>query len=97
MFLYLLERPGDADYDEYDSAVVVAANEDLARNIHPSDDAKFITLSEDGYSETLWIREWQLGLTKDTSWPNPKDVKVTLLGVAHDKTSRVVCASFNAG
>lgn len=97
MFLYLLERPDEAGYDEYQSAVVVAPTEDLARNIHPSDDAEFTAVSEGGYSGTFWLREWSHGVTRDNSWIDPRDVKVTLLGVAHDKTSRVICANFHHG
>lgn len=36
MKLYLLTQDVNNDYDTYDSAVVVAANEEEARNIHPS-------------------------------------------------------------
>jgi len=35
-YLYKLTRPDDCDYDEYDSAIVCAANPDDARLIHPS-------------------------------------------------------------
>lgn len=33
--LYLIERPDDAGYDEYDEAVVAAKSEEDARSIHP--------------------------------------------------------------
>jgi len=36
MKLWLISRNGVIDYDEYDSAVVVAATEEQARNTHPS-------------------------------------------------------------
>jgi hypothetical protein len=46
MFLYLIERPNDTNYDEYESAVVVANTEDEARNTHPSDGYEFVTVSK---------------------------------------------------
>ena len=36
MNIYLLTRPDGADYDEYESAVVIASDEPSARAMHPS-------------------------------------------------------------
>lgn len=36
MNIYLIERMGDVDWDQFDSAVVYAENEAAARFIHPS-------------------------------------------------------------
>jgi hypothetical protein len=97
MFLYLIERPNDTNYDEYESAVVVANTEDEARNTHPSDGYEFVTVSKDEETRSAWIADSPAGLIVDDAWIDPRDVKVTLLGVAHDKTPRVVCSSYNAG
>ena len=35
MNLYLISRPDEADWDEYDSAVVVADSQHAAKQIHP--------------------------------------------------------------
>lgn len=35
MNLYFIKRKGAVDYDQYDSAVVAAPNEEAARNTHP--------------------------------------------------------------
>ena len=50
MKLWLISQSEQNDYDTYDSAVVAAETEQVARNIHPS-----------GYQEdwkTSWGRSW---------------------------------------
>lgn len=47
MNIYLIERKGTIDYDEYDSAVVCAESEKDARNTHPSGDNKY-------FSDSTW-------------------------------------------
>lgn len=50
MNIYLVSRTGRVDYDEYEAIVVVAKNEEQARNIMPTGETNFIRLS---YS---WVR-----------------------------------------
>lgn len=49
MFIYLVTRPDadDVDYDEYDSFVCVAADEQAARSMHP-----------DGSNDWSYYRSW---------------------------------------
>ena len=91
MNLYLISQEVDNGYDTYDSAVVVAENEEEARNIHPNKcyetiDGFFI------YRKTKKPCEW-------SGWVlEVKDVKVKLIGKAVDNIVKgVVIASFNAG
>ena len=75
------------DYDTYDAAVVIAENEEQARDIHPG-----------GYGKVDWSEE-----DKYTSWAYKReDVEVTFLGVFGQTNEQVpenmtVLASFNAG
>ena len=84
MYIYLIERPDECDYDEFDSAVVCCATEEEARMTHP----------RVSYTD----RPWDGLRTQFDSWVDAKDVVVTKIGLAHPKTERgVICASFNAG
>ena len=83
-------------YDRYDSAIVVAENEEAARHIHPDD------TSEDpvkGYnSETMrYDKPWY---ESDClwDWTKPENVNVTLVGTTDlFPKGTVLCASYNAG
>lgn len=84
MNLYLIYQDSRDGYDTYDSAVVCAANEDEARQIHPS-----------GHEWSWEYEKRDIG----ASWAaTPDDVKVKLIGLAADgvEPGRVL-ASFNAG
>ena len=96
MNIYKLTTNADTDsYDYYDSAIVVASNEDEARSVHPSarPDIKVI----DG----KWFLVFQSGHKYlETSWAiSPDLVNAELIGVADSKYDKpqVICASFNAG
>lgn len=81
MNLYLLFQNENDRYDTYDSCVVIAESEELAKLIHPNGDK--------------WNGEWeQFG---NYSWAHPDNVKVKLLGTSVDSKEQVVLASFNAG
>lgn len=85
--IYLISQDKVLGWDTYDSAVVVAASEEDARKIYPSENLEF------GYR--WWDREYQSG-----AWvTHPDQVEVELLGAAtkDQKAGTVVCSSFNAG
>ena len=85
MKLYKISQDVNNDYDTYDSAIVCADNEDIARKIHPSGDAC------DDYSEFQHNHF-------DCSWCNPEHVKVEYIGEAKEGTELgVILASYNAG
>lgn len=101
MEIYLLEQDLNNEYDTYDSAVVIAENEDEARKIHPS---SFVThITNDKWMGTLtggpniggeyeersndWVRFDQI-----------KQIMVTHIGKANEEQKKgVLLASFNAG
>lgn len=89
MNIYKISQSANKGWDTYDSAVVVAANEDDAKKIHPS--------GKDFYDD-WWTREPNPGF--GSTWANKlADVQVELVGVAREglEPATVVCASFNAG
>ena len=71
MNIYLIERPGGADWADYEGAVVQAESEEAARRIHPSDRFEWPPPEVDS-------KEWLDG------WVPAKDVFVTLLGEARE-------------
>lgn len=105
MNIYLLEQDINTEYDTYDSCVVIAENEDSARNIHPS---SFVTHVTDGkwmgsYSEhcadvTLRGKEYEQDESGWVEYSRINEIRVTQIGIALEgKSQGVVCASFNAG
>lgn len=84
MYLYLIKQDVNNNYDTYDSAVVIARSEEEAKTIHP-----------DG---SRWdVTRWA-GWRSDSSWCNPEDVTVQLIGTSSSgEVGDVVVASFNAG
>ena len=82
MKLFLINRTDEADYDEYDSAVVCAEDEADARSIHPCG----------GDITTSNISSWF------SSWCSEEKVVVGYLGEADTSIARgVVVASYNVG
>ena len=82
MNIYKLTRPDTCGYDEYDSVIVAAKNEDDAKTIHPSHPGLPVTDDEVQYD----------------SWVRLSKVQVELIGIANPSIPRgVICASFNAG
>ena len=84
MYLYLIKQDVNRDYDTYDSAIVIASSEEEARTIHPGG--------------CRWESTGWSGWMEASSWCNPEDVTVQLIGTAlPGSTCSVVVASFNAG
>ena len=86
MNIYKISQDINKDYDTFDSAIVAAANENDARNIHPF---RSVTNPEkwDTYCE-LWVTKDQIHL-----------LKVELIGKTIDENcpAGVILASYNAG
>ena len=84
MKIYLISQDVNDYYDTYDSAVVIAANEEQARNTYPGD--------EDG-RDIDFNNCWDSG-----NWvKSPNDVTVEYIGETDIQERRVICSSFNAG
>lgn len=83
MYLYLISQNENNDYDNYDSAIVCAPSESMARLIHPGYNSMDLKCFQEDYN----------------SWcSSPALVTVKLIGIAHpDIPQGVVLASFNAG
>lgn len=94
MNLYLVERTDDRGFEEYRSLVVVAENEDDARQMHPSlfdpgIDRGFgkdhLAMSKKEIAENEW-HEWAwVPLNKLSTM-----LRVTLLGTTHLTTPTIV-------
>ena len=83
MNLYLISQDDNTGYDTFDSAVVIAENEEAARQIHPR-----------GAGPNEWTEPYN-----DVWAKKPANVKVVLLGTwkGGPFSNPVVCSSFNAG
>jgi len=87
--LYLISQEENNGYDTYDSAVVVAPDEETAKIIDPANTLQiFMTEKDWDYNKNSW-----------GSWcSSPDKVKVLYLGDATDDLKvGVVTSSFNAG
>ena len=92
-FIFVVRRTDSIDYDEFDSFVVIAADENQARHQHPRPKYQIVwdtrlQVWEDRDGETATYHGW----TND-----PASLTVTCIGVASEGVSGVVCDSFNAG
>lgn len=86
-------------YDTYDSAIVVAENEEAARHIHPGgtpeDPVKGYN-SETRRYDKPWYESDDHIVYWD--WTKPENVNVTLVGTTEIfPEGTVLCASHNAG
>jgi hypothetical protein len=81
MNIYKLVRTDSCDYDEYDECVVVAADEESARQMHPK--------GED-------TRSWR-GKYRYWAQPEFIDVTYIGRADAYFDKPQVICASFCAG
>ena len=87
------------DYDTYDSAIVVAKDEESARHIHPGSTPEnpvkgFNTKTR--RFDKPWYESDYFILSSD--WTKPENVNVTLVGTTDlFSEGTVLCASFNAG
>ena len=92
MKLWLPSQSTNTSYDTYDSLVVAAESEDVAKYIRPS-------------GHTWQNNEWRYYTDISNSyysgngdWAHPKDVSIEYIGEAREGTEAgVILASFNAG
>ena len=108
LYLWKIYQNENNGYDTYSEAIVVAPDEESARNIHPFrswtvEPEKEINLrsraSSYTWSETGgWLYEDGKPVY-DSSWTSPAHVKAILVGEALPGMidDHVVCASFHAG
>ena len=94
MNIYLVEQDVNIGYDTYDSFVVVAENEEIAKHTSPS--GLYVWKNE------VWNFYYSDGTCKPSShfgWCLPSGMKVTLIGEADKKYTEttILLTSFNAG
>ena len=103
MNLYLILVEENNSYDEYDSAVVVAKNEEEAKRIFPNDQDSFVKKYKYNEEKKKFLDPKNIaddGWYSGEVWTNDLEkIKVEYLGIADKKQKRgeVICASFNAG
>jgi hypothetical protein len=97
MKLWVISQDKNNDYDTYDSAIVAAETEELARVIAPGDGAHYWSTDHEAWCSTHNNKpDW--GLYGDQTWTHIRYVKVEYIGEAKEGTqSGVIVASFNAG
>lgn len=85
--IYKISQNANDGYDTYDSAIVVAEDEEQAKKIHPN--GYMIIFDGDGTSSPF-----------NGSWANNiSEIKTEYIGMADKKFNvpQVICASFHAG
>ncbi len=106
MNLYLITRPGKADYDEYIKAVVAAESQAAAANIHPAgrkdwndERHEWGTWKDEGVWNGTGENGKMTAWSKDafSTWIPPSEVLVKLLGVAVSTIEQGVISSSNRG
>lgn len=97
MNIYKIWVDGWLGYDTYDSAIVVARDEEAARHIHPA--SRYDKPIKGYNSETYrydkpWYESDDLDLIY---WTKPENVNVALVGTTDFfEEGTVLCASYNA-
>jgi hypothetical protein len=79
--LFLIEQSENSDYETYDAAVVIAENEEEARNMNPATGEK---MTKQEWADSFWCFSSQ-------------NVRVTYLGESVDNKKGLVCTSFSTG
>ena len=98
MKLYLITQSKNNGYDTFDSAVVVAEDENDARLIHPSYGYDGETADKWDSENNTWGRVCFWGDFGTSTWTSPEFVDVEYLGEAAPGSIRgCVLSSFNAG
>ena len=92
MTLYLISQSVNKDYDTFDSMVVSAPDEEVARQIHPYGRGIGKTLLETSSQEFILERERPFG-----TWALPENVDVSEIGLSNVNYEKIIIASFNAG
>ncbi len=93
MKLWLLTQSSNRGYDTYDSAVVAAESEFLAKRINPGD---FYEWSELYNSWMFKYGDGRAEISLDDTWVRPHEVEAKLIGVT-ELPAGLILASFNAG
>ncbi len=86
MKIYLISQDVNNGWDTFDSAIVIAENEEEAKKIHPYGNYDYEEEGDGKYDKRYG------------GWSKKEFVEVEYIGEAKKGSERgVVCASFNAG
>ncbi len=90
MKLYVISQSVNNNYDTYDSAIVVAHNEEEAKTIHPTSWDKELHIYPNGDWNRQYFHPW---------CKTPDQVTTEYIGEASSSYTEpaVILASFNAG
>jgi phage terminase Nu1 subunit (DNA packaging protein) len=100
MNIYVIRRRGEAGYDAFDSAVVIASSVDEARRIHPGNSEAFYDEEKKSfYGISQFENSKRIKLGEDDGWVNDlSKIDVEYIGEAKAGSEKgVILASFNAG
>jgi hypothetical protein len=99
MKIYLISQEVNTNYDTYDSAVVIAENEEEAKRICPSSFYGYDQNTNNFISDSENKKNQRNENDIVSSWsPSPDYVKAEYLGEAKEGSKKeVILASFNAG
>ena len=101
MNIYKISQGVNPDYDTYDSAIVLAESEEIARLIHPDFQWSDLDFDANLTLKDKLIKAWNKKLDRYCDmWVRPdriSAIKVEYLGVADASVEQVLvlCASFN--
>lgn len=84
--------------DTYDSAIVVAKDEESARHIHPGNSPEIKPVRGWNRMTRRYDKPWYESDEPLWYWTKPENVNVALVGTTDFfEEGTVLCASFNAG
>jgi hypothetical protein len=96
LYIYLVERMDNGDYDQYLSFVCIAESELEARHTHPS--GLNVWTTKGWVSKHTGDIDNSENIKDISSWTRPENVSVVRIGVADiGSVNGVVLAEFNAG
>ena len=97
MKIYLLSQDVVSGYDTYDSAIVIAENEDEARKIHPNNLVTHVT-NDQWMGTYSGGEEYKNELYEWVEYSDIDKISVKYIGEASKEQQKgLVLASFNAG
>lgn len=95
MKLWLIYQNVNNGYDTYDSAVVAAESEELAKCTFPSE--CILKRTWNGSSWTYQSLDGSVRADNYRDWTAPDNVQVEFLADGYSGPAGVICSSFNAG
>lgn len=86
MKLYLISRTDKWGYDDYDSFLVAAENEESALSYHPN-----------GQKLKDYLSKEDIAWGYYGGWTTKENLKIECIGESYSKEEKVIISSFNAG